>query len=227
MISPAVNSAATTIHSNAVALRFPNFPCGWPSLDYRVFSDYESFCYGCAPSYECLRESVRCYVTFKDSPFPMSPGDAYFWKCLSNNRLNDVFFIDIHFDTFKMNRLVSFLEDIPPIQNDERVSIVVLTKEGKGFPGKGSKEWKEIQEMAQGWERKSLQLRILADCDAPLVHDRFVVADGLVWHFGASVGGMYGGLNAYSGPWEDVSDHLLSLAQRFFKGSREFFSCGN
>ena len=227
MISPAVNSAVTTAHPHSVGIRFPNFLRRWRSPDCRAFSDYESLCRGYAPSYEHLRQSVQYYPTFKESAFPMTPGDAYFWKCLSNSRFKDVYFIDIHFDICKMNRLVSFLECLPPIQNGERASIVVLAKEGKSFPSKGSSEWEEIQEVTQGWERKSLQLKILADYDALLVHDRFVVADGFVWHFGASVGGMYGGLNAYSGPWEDESGHLLSLAQRLSKGAREFFSCGN
>lgn len=227
MISPAVTSAVRTANSHAASLRFPNFPRRWPNPECRMFGDYEAACGICAPSYEDLRQSVLCYPTFKKSPFPMSPGDAYFWKYLANCKFNDVYVIDNHFDICKMNRLISFMGDIPPIQNDERVSVMILTNGRKDLPAKGSDEWEEIREYAQEWERKSLSLKIMDDNDGQLVHDRFVLADGRIWHFGAAVGGMYGGLNAYSGPWEDVSGHLLLLIQRLSKGARELFSCGN
>lgn len=35
----------------------------------------------------------------------------------------------------------------------------------------------------------------------PFLHDRFVIVDGTLWHFGSTVGGGHPGLTAASGPW--------------------------
>lgn len=42
-------------------------------------------------------------------------------------------------------------------------------------------------------------------------HDRIVILDGKIWHFGATVCGMHRTPHAYSGPWIDIDSSLMEF----------------
>lgn len=45
-------------------------------------------------------------------------------------------------------------------------------------------------------------------------HDRIVILDGNIWHFGATVCGMHKTPHAYSGPWEDKDSSLVNFINK-------------
>lgn len=48
-------------------------------------------------------------------------------------------------------------------------------------------------------------------------HDRIVILDGKIWHFGATVCGMHNTPNAYSGPWTDKDSSFMNFITSFVK----------
>ena len=48
-------------------------------------------------------------------------------------------------------------------------------------------------------------------CEKDIVHDRFAIMDGEIWHCGASICGMHAALNAVSRGWVDEEDKLMKF----------------
>lgn len=46
-------------------------------------------------------------------------------------------------------------------------------------------------------------------------HDRIVILDEMIWHFGATVCGMHNTPNAYSGPWKDKDSSFINFIKSF------------
>ena len=51
-----------------------------------------------------------------------------------------------------------------------------------------------------------------------MVHDRFAIMDGEIWHCGASICGMHAALNAVSRGWVDEEGKLMEFFMK--KGAR-------
>lgn len=87
------------------------------------------------------------------------------------------------------------------------VATVADVKQMRIITARKAEFW-ALQDLADRWKREAqrsgtIELRTLpkrADGSA-LPHDRFALLDGTLWHWGATVGGGFSGLNACSFGW--------------------------
>lgn len=54
-----------------------------------------------------------------------------------------------------------------------------------------------------------------------LYHDRFALLDDEIWHFGSTVGGIYPGITAFSGGWQDYNNSFSNLLHMIIKMCNE------
>ena len=190
-------------------LRFVSFktPCD-PSrrLEYDYESEYEHGSDFVAPSIGELKAGVGYYKTF----LSCSPGDMYFWSELKKAADGTIYLVDLHFDQRNLNRIVWICEDFSKQFARVATKVVIIT--GRKSESKRLKEEYDCgREIFKEWKNVSLSICSIEDDD--ILHDRFVLFDGMIWHFGASAGAMHAGLSAYSGPWEDRKRSLETLLE--------------
>jgi len=159
-----------------------------------------------APPMAVLRAGVGYFKTFPSH----SPGDIYFWSKLKNAADGTIYFVDLHFDHKNLNRIVWICEYFSRQMTRVETKIIIITG-CKAEYKRLKEEYDSGREIFKEW--KNVSLSICSIEDGGMLHDRFVLFDGNIWHFGASAGGMHAGLTAYSGPWEDSDKSLETLLE--------------
>ena len=190
-------------------LRFLSFNCPF-NRERNCVYDYESL-YEIGSSYttppiRTLKASIRYYSSYESC----SPGDDYFWSRLKNASDGEIYFLDTHFDYKNLNRIVWICEHFSKQAGREATQVIIITGCGSTFK-RLEEEYNSKRALFTSW--KNVSLTIYSAKEHDFLHDRFVLFDGVIWHFGASAGGMHPGLNAYSGPWEDSEDSMKNLLQ--------------
>lgn len=85
-------------------------------------------------------------------------------------------------------------------------------------------ELKDLQSRATYWNNEgrrtgTIELRTLPQRERGwrvLPHDRFALVDGTLWHWGATIGGGYSGLNACSYGWSATRTGAVSWFERLW-----------
>ena len=167
---------------------------------YEIGSDFA------APPKAVLRAGIGYFKTFPSH----SPGDIYFWTKLKNAADGTIYFVDLFFDYKNLNRIIWICESFSR-QMARRATKVVIIIGSKAEARRLKEVYEFKRESFKGWKNVSLSICSIQDND--ILHDRFVLFDGNIWHFGASAGGMHPGLTAYSGPWEDSNKSLETLLE--------------
>lgn len=179
---------------------------------YEIGSDFA------APPIAELRAGASFFKTFLSH----SPGDIYFWSKLKHAADGTIYFVDLHFDYKNLNRIVWVCECFSRQLSRVGTKVIIITG-CKAEYKRLKEEYDSGREVFKEW--KNVSLSICSILDSEILHDRFVLFDGGIWHFGASAGGMHAGLNAYSGPWEDSSQSLEKLLEQLVRENEGNILC--
>lgn len=233
-----VSSLEATSASSQVkeaGVYFPIFKNKWDPRywrGYKLFSaNLENPSLRAVPELEDVKASIEAYSSFCPKNVPLVPGPRDFWQEIIKSNPKTVYFLDKYFLIKKFERVFLFSNDIPVVNGVPAFKIMIITSavstknittdefesddkdENERYETNRDKLDGEIQKSIRMSRYKDLQNKVsyyILDKDScDLIHDRFVVVDGLsendccFWHFGASAGGMAARLNAYSGPWPD------------------------
>lgn len=171
-----------------------------------------------APPMAVLRAGIGYFKTFHSH----SPGDIYFWAKLKNAADGTIYFVDLFFDYKNLNRIIWICESFSR-QMARRATKVVIIIGSKAESRRLKEAYECNRESFKGWKNVSLSICSIQDND--ILHDRFVLFDGNIWHFGASAGGMHPGLTAYSGPWEDSNKSLETLLETIVRENEGNILC--
>lgn len=175
---------------------------------YEVGSDFV------APPIVELRAGVSYFKMFPS----YSPGDIYFWSKLKYAADGTIYFVDLHFDHKNLNRIIWICECFSRQLTRVETKVIIITGCKAEFK-RLKEEYDSGREIFKEW--KNVSLSICSIEDDGMLHDRFVLFDGNIWHFGASAGGMHAGLTAYSGPWEDSNKSLETLLETIVRKNEE------
>ena len=137
--------------------------------------------------------------------YDMSAGASVFWKYLAGAK--EIFILDKFFDEKDMRRLIYECKKYVS-SHDYRKDIFIITNQKDDLTQQAFGELKKIPKTHADI---SFNKNIIS-----IMHDRFAILDGKIWHFGAKFAGMHGGIHAFSGPWEDKEFSLKSLCKSFF-----------
>ena len=137
--------------------------------------------------------------------YNMSAGASVFWKYLA--KANEIYILDKFFDEKDMRRLIYECKKYVS-SHDYRKDIFIITNQKDDLTQQAFGELKKIPKTHADI---SFNKNIIS-----IMHDRFAILDGKIWHFGAKFAGMHGGIHAFSGPWEDKEFSLKSLCKSFF-----------
>ena len=207
-------ASPSSVQKRAVAranpvLRFVSFKTPFDNSrisEYDYESVYEIGSGFVAPPIAELKAGVGHFETFSSH----SPGDIYFWSHLKNAADGTIYLVDLYFDYRNLNRIVWICEYFSR-QLTRVATKVIIVIGGKAESKRLKAEYYSGLEIFKEWKNVSLSICSIEDDD--ILHDRFALFDGNIWHFGASAGGMHAGLNAYSGPWEDSGKSLETLLE--------------
>ena len=138
--------------------------------------------------------------------YNMSAGESVFCKYLA--KANEIYILDKFFDGKDMQRLVYECKKYVR-SHDYYKEIFIITNQKD-----------ELLQQALTELKKFPKTHADISCNSDIInimHDRFAILNGKIWHFGAKFAGMYGGIHAFSGPWEDQGNSLKYLFGSFFK----------
>lgn len=131
----------------------------------------------------------------------LSPGSRAFWNCF--RMCKDIVLVDKFFDDNAYRRMLLELNAAYNSRDRFRKNIQIFLE-----------KYKDVQKIHKESEKKNpdvlnyftISIKALEMFNA--THDRFAIMDQEIWHCGAAVGGMYGGLSALSHGWKDENDCL-------------------
>ena len=175
----------------------------WPSIEYR--GGIENRDLSRFPDRNQVFERYRKGTTRKDLALTT-------FEAAVGRSLDHILVLDPHFDEFGVNALAFALA------SSQAGDIRLLTG-GSGKGERGITELKATLTQFRNMNRSGSNLaevRWSSRLDRyrfPFLHDRFVIVDGALWHFGATVGGGHPGLTAASGPWSEAK----TRARHFFE----------
>lgn len=150
-------------------------------------------------------DSSRHFNKAQDT-YNMSAGASVFWKYLA--KAEEIFILDKFFDGKDLQRLVHECKKYYKYK-DYYKNFFIITNQRDNLIQQSLSELQKIP---------NTDAVISYNCEIiSIMHDRFAILDGKIWHFGAKFAGMYGGIHAFSGPWEDQGNSLKYLFGKFFK----------
>jgi len=118
-------------------------------------------------------------------------------------------------DDKSVRHLVGLFEDTSATD----IKIVTASKEGATERAKWLKDLeKEKQESRRGTPLRiqiSLNLN-KAMRNVPNIHDRFAVIDDVLWHCGATIGGLHNAINAMTFGWSAHTTHAVDFFNRLW-----------
>jgi len=99
--------------------------------------------------------------------------------------------------------------------------IIIVTASKEGAAERAS--WlKDLERELQDSKRTAPpRIRVSLDLDrnrdVPEIHDRFAVIDDVLWHCGATVGGLHHAINAITFGWSAHTTHAIGFFVQLFK----------
>lgn len=152
----------------------------------------------------------------------MSPGAEVFWGAFRDAR-ECVYLLDGDLDEQDFARILYELADMCNTHEKPLGLRIIVISDAKA-------EFQKIFEAVDEKFPKGM-VELLAtpayrifDQEAESIdwcHDRFALVDDSVWHFGAKIAGMYKGMNAFSGPWQDINGAFRSFLELVANSARE------
>lgn len=96
------------------------------------------------------------------------------------------------------------------------IRIVTASKEGAAERAKWLRDLeKDLQESSRGGPpRIQIFLNFNKAIGVPNVHDRFAVIDNVLWHCGATIGGLHNAINAMTFGWSAHTTHAIDFFNR-------------
>lgn len=201
-------TGASDVETNAVGmectLRFPYFNKAWADDDIDFYEG------DALDHFPLISDVWPLLNTDTYNAFPMSPGDARFWKFLKSCSANEIYFLDAYFSSKNLLRLCEVLKDMDR-QCDRRLTdICIYTVIGHEWDGLRG-VFDELLKDGVRFEKMTLTICCLNAALSGKLHDRFALLGKNLWHFGASAGAMHTNINAYSGPWLDKNGKCLEF----------------
>lgn len=208
----------TQIPSANPSLRFSLFPVVDKSIDladHVAFEEYyERRTSDSAPFMWELQQSSATFDYFRCAKSPMMPGASCFWDVVRYPVAGVVYFVDPHFERQQLARLYALARELE--QSPERVVrelIVVTNSAGRDADACRMDYMRDNLDETGLWKYVTVRLYIMDGDGAQEMHDRFVLLNNHIWHFGSSAGGMHDSLTAFSGPWKDKNGRFKDLVQ--------------
>ena len=164
-------------------------------------------------NYDIFNEAKE-FINEGEVDFPgIGLGIKEFWDAFRQGQ--DILLADPHFSPIQYRRVLAILDDVLS-DKDERLS--------KDIRIYGRNNIKNLVEYAKNKKKEYLRIHELFKLSIwalpgkkGTVHDRFAIMDCEIWHCGASICGMHGGLNAVSCGWIDKEGQLRNF---FIKGGK-------
>ena len=134
----------------------------------------------------------------------MLPGSVLFWNEIKA-ATKHVYLFDKHIDECCFRRIMEVFKEREE-QNRYTLNVILITNTSPIVFNMLKTVYKKYK-----FSTTNIFVPRCKDCVFELMHDRFAVIDNMVWHFGATIGGMHECINAFSGPWQDVNQGMQSL----------------
>lgn len=211
------------------SIRFPVFPIkateGPWCRDRKSFEDhYEKSSTSCAPDFWILHSSCSNYKEYRKSPMMrMLPGDSWFWDLIRTSGFGTIYFIDPHFEDKSFRRLYELAQELETAYPHIQRELMIVTSDGDDAE-EIKRSFKDKLPVMRGWSYVTMVYNVLPGDVGELIHDRFVMLDGCIWHFGSSASAMHELLTAYSGPWVDQNGAFNALMSQFVNKGTSFYS---
>lgn len=105
-----------------------------------------------------------------------------------------------------------YLSDEPDVADELFFIVTIANVEQTRVITSRQDRWEEVRRLAEQYNSDSrrsgqIELCFIASREkgfGALPHDRFALVDGILWHWGATVGGGYSGINACSYGWSSA-----------------------
>ena len=172
----------------------------WPHFKYDVSDclfkevDSEEF-----TDIECIYNNHTYFEVMKKKGKYL--GCKEFWDKFRESR--DIVFIDRYFDEFCYGRTYDEVKDVSTKYDYEYKNIKIFCE----------KEFKNVFELNQ-LMRNDIGASIKVIQMPDIIHDRFALMDGEIWHCGSTIGGMHNSLNALSRGWKDHGNKMKKFIER-------------
>lgn len=183
----------------------------WPVCEYNQEGRLCIDAYIECPDYVQLKRSCKQIPKFKDmekskwEDFPQA-GFSAFWEALA--KAETAYIMDCYFTEDNLDKvLVRELIQLRKGATQAALTLVIFSS-GSNLGSRAS----AMEQRLRDHRIKKCTIKIYL-FDEAILHDRFAILDGNLWHFGVSIGGFYGGLHAISGPWPDRHDFLILCQQ--------------
>lgn len=184
----------------------------WPSV---CDETYETKDFDRAPSYGSIR--TRFWQN-PEKEAVAKEGSPAFWNSAAS--VQKVFLMDIQLDEPAMLMIRDYFSKFSDAKDFPIKEIKILC---------GSNDKSEVKAAVDDMRttlkkkdpRHSIELRqTLNKKKFPFLHDRFAVLDDELWHFGATVGGLHKGLNAYSRGWSASAHRFMDMFDEAWKATK-------
>lgn len=196
--------AKLDIENVKCVLRFPYFNKVWASDSIDYYED------DALNRFPIISEVLSLLNTEAYNDFPMSPGDAHFWKCLKSCSATEIYFLDSYFSAKNLARLLDVLKYMD-CQSDRELTEIRVYTCAKHEWCCLKNEFERCREEPVRFEKIKLFICRLDDWLLDKLHDRFALLGSSLWHFGASAGAMHTNINAYSGSWLDKTGSCMEF----------------
>lgn len=143
---------------------------------------------------------VRDYIHFSDTK-------NEFWNCLLSGRIS--YIVDKKYSERELSLLSALLKSRKTRAEARRIVIFC----GNMRQCSDLRNVKDSQTVHADIEIYSMEASHLEKS----IHDRFVIIDGEIWHFGCTAGGIYPALTAYSRGWFDRDEKFRTYIEMMIK----------
>ncbi len=156
----------------------------------------------------CFKEAAEIKENSNDE-YGISLGIRQFWETFCQS--TTVLFADAHFNCRQYHRMIFELERMLSSKNTEhRMEISIYCRSNLKKLMEYDTKLRKIKSCIYA----NCDIRICALMDKEIIHDRFAIMDGEIWHCGAAIGGMHKALNAVSRGWRDDGDKLKHFLEQ-------------
>lgn len=147
-------------------------------------------------------DAIRTHTANKDK---ISPGAGIFWTYIETAQ-TDVMFLDSHLQDFEVRRILLALSEREKRHDPNPICVRIISV----FSEQSEESVvKAIEE--HNFKYSTLEVFSYGKDLSDWIHDRFALIGDQMWHFGAKIGAMHKGINAFSGPWSDSCASMQTL----------------
>lgn len=135
----------------------------------------------------------------------LQPGCRRFWRKFIQS--NNVYILDKFFDSKDFKRVISEVDKASHLQGYQPMEIYIISDEIDSLRKININGLKATFYFAYANRLANLKY----------IHDRFVLLDDKIWHFGAKAGGMHKCFSAVTGGWPDKGQCFKEFCKNFFQ----------